>query len=97
MIKLNDQIINDDVGISNENGLYNIYSRYDTKLIYIKDNGDYKIQFIDDRIDSSYNINYNSYTYVKNFMLLSGVDRDSSDKYYIECDTDILVGNSDDV
>lgn len=97
LIKLNDQIINDDVGISNENGLYNIYSRYDTKLIYIKDNGDYKIQFIDDRIDSSYNINYNSYTYVKNFMLLSGVDRDSSDKYYIECDTDILVGNSDDV
>lgn len=97
LIKLNDQSINDDIGISNDNGLYNIYTKYDTKIIYIKDSGNYKIQFIDDRLDSSYNINYNSYTYVKDFMVLSIVDRSKANKYYIECDTDIVVGNSDDV
>lgn len=97
LIKLNDQIINDDVGILNENSLYNIYSRYDTKRIYIKDSGDYKIQFIDDGLDGNYHIDYNGYTYVKNFMVLSTTERDRADKYYIECDTDILVGNSDDV
>lgn len=94
-IKLNGQIINDEIGVTNE--LYNIYSKYDTKSIYIKDSGNYKIEFIDDKLSDNYHINYHSYTYVKDFLVLSHVSKESSSKYYINCDNDIKVGNSDDV
>ncbi len=96
-IKLNDQIINDEIGIANQNGLYNIYSRYNTKYIHIKDSGNYKLEFIDDGLNANYHLNYHSYTYVKNMMVLSHVSSKEASKYYIECGTDTLVGNSDDV
>lgn len=95
-IKLNDQLINDELGLTS-NDLYNIYNRYDTKRIYIKDSGDYKLEFIDDKLDDNYHTNYHSYTYVKDLLVLSHVSKEKSHKYYINCDTDMLVGNSDDV
>lgn len=95
-IYLNDKDITKDLGITDSYSLYNYYSKYNNKMIYIDNDGKNKLRFEDKVIKDKNHERFNSFVSIKDIVIFSDSSKDESNTYYTYCKSDRIVGSSDD-